>query len=383
MAEKTEAMAQHEIIGYTKTGVPFSRTENKDAKWFFEPTLLGLFIHFGISALHGDCDISWGMMDNPERRAKGNGYLTPREYWALAEKFDPKKWEPERWLTYAAECGLKYAVLTTRHHDGFALWPSDAGDFSTKNYMHGRDLVGEYVDACRKAGLRVGLYYSPPDWHFNQKYMSFMYGSRSERFPDRPNKDIDHNPIGDLPEMPREHYEKYASYVNAQVRELLTRYGKIDILWFDGSPKDISGMITIDEIRALQPSIVVNDRLWGVGDYSTEYECRMPTERPKDKYWEACECFHVGGGWSYVKNADKFRPLDYMMNHYETVRKFGGNYLINIAPDGDGAVPEGFYPALKEFTDKVKEVYGDILKKAPAGAYFFQPIDFLTYLCII
>lgn len=359
MVEKTEAMSQHEIIGYTQSGAAFERTNHPDAEWFFEPTKLGLFVHFGISAVHGDCDISWGMMDNPERKAKGNGWLTPHDYWDLANVFDPKKFDPERWLTAVREAGFSYAVLTTKHHDGYALWPSDAGDFSTKKYMHGRDLVGEYVKACRAAGLKVGLYYSPPDWYFNQKYMSFMYGSGSEKFPNRPNKGIYHEVIGDIPEMPEEHRAAYCEYVNAQVRELMTRYGKIDVLWFDGAPKDTTGFVTIDDIRALQPGIVVNDRLWGIGDYNTKYECRMPTERPEAKYWEACECWHVGGGWSYVKNADKFRTIDYMMDHYSVVRRFGGNYLPNIAPDGNGEVPEGFYAAAKEFGDKIREVYGD------------------------
>ncbi|MBR6051974.1 MAG: alpha-L-fucosidase [Clostridia bacterium] len=356
MSDLSEATSQHEIIGYTNSGVPFERTTNPDAQWFFDPTQLGLFIHFGISTVHGDCDISWGMMDNPERKAKGNGWLTPYDYWKQAEVFDPKKFEPERWLSAVKEAGFSYAVFTTRHHDGYAMWPSDAGDFSTKQYMHGRDLVGEYVTACRAVGLKVGLYYSPPDWHFNQKYMSFMVGSRSEKYPDRPNKDIYHNPIGDIPGMPADHYDSYTKYVNAQVTELLTRYGKIDILWFDGSMKDTSKIITIDEIRALQPSIVVNDRLWGVGDYNTKYECYLPSERPTAKYWEACECWHVGGGWSYVKNADKFRSLDYMTEHYSIVKKFGGNYLPNIAPDRDGAVPEGFYAACREFGEQIKEI---------------------------
>ena len=356
MSDFNEATSQHEIIGYTNGGAPFERTSDPGAEWFFSPTQLGLFIHFGISTVHGDCDISWGMMDNPERKAKGNGWLTPYDYWKQAEVFDPKKFDPERWLSAVKEAGFSYAVFTTRHHDGYAMWPSDAGDFSTKQYMHGRDLVGEYVRACRAVGLKVGLYYSPPDWRFNQKYMSFMIGSRSEKYPDRPNKDIYHHPIGDIPEMPDEHYAAYADYVNAQVRELLTRYGKVDLLWFDGAPKRTDKIITIEEIRELQPSIVVNDRLWGVGDYDTKYECRMPSERPSAKYWEACECWHVGGGWSYVKNADKFRPLDYMVDHYSIVKKFGGNYLPNIAPDRDGVVPEGFYEACREFGEKIREI---------------------------
>lgn len=354
MSRSNTAAGQHEIIGYTRSGMPFTRTTHPDAHWFFEPVQLGLFIHFGISTVGGDVDISWGMMDNPERKKKGNGFLTPRNYWTLAEKFNPEKYNPEEWLSAAKEAGFTYAVFTTRHHDGFAMWPSDASDFSTKNYMNGRDLVGEYVAACRKVGLRVGLYYSPPDWKINRKYMSFMTGSHSEQYPDRPYKDIDHNPIDELPQMPPEHFAKYANYVNAQVRELLTRYGKIDLLWFDGTIADVSKAITIDEIRALQPQIVVNDRLWGVGDYSSQYECGLPSEQPSVP-WETCHIWHVGGGWSYVINADKYRALEDTMHKYDVVKKFGGNLLLNIAPRADGSVPDAYYKSVKEFGDKLKE----------------------------
>ena len=358
MSEKQIVAQQHDIIGnvHADGDIVFERTTHPEAQWFYQPVNLGLFIHFGISAVHGDLDISWGMMDNPERRKKGNGILTPRQYWALAEEFDPKDYHPEEWLRAAKDAGFTYAILTTRHHDGFSLWPSEVSDFSTKNYMGGRDLVREYVDACNKVGLKVGFYYSPPDWRFDQKYRSFANASRSAKFPDRPHADIDHNPIeGDLPKMPVEHYDRYIAYVNAQVRELLTNYGRIDLLWFDGSVSDISKAIKIEEIRALQPHIVVNDRLWGfgIGDYNSQYECRLPTEDP-GMPWETCHIWHVGGGWSYVRNADKYRKLEITVNQYETCKKWGGNLLLNIAPDKNGTVPEAYYRAVKEFGDYVK-----------------------------
>jgi len=356
MSKNKTVAEQHDIIGNSSAhSSSFERTNHPGAKWYYSPVNLGLFIHYGISAVHGDLDISWGMMDEPIRRAKGNGIVTPREYWALAEKFKPDKYNPEEWLSAAKDVGFTYAVLTTKHHDGFSLWPTGVGDFSTKNYMGGRDLVGEYVSACRKLGLKVGLYYSPPDWRINQKYMSFMPGSHSEKYPERPYKDIGHNPIDSLPEMPKEHYDKYVEYVNAQVRELLTRYGEIDLLWFDGSMNDLTNVITIDEIRALQPQIVVNDRLWGwgIGDYCSQYECHLPSEDP-GMPWETCQIWHVGGGWSWVKNADKYRALDITMNQYETCKKWGGNLLLNIAPAADGSVPEAYYEAVKEFGDAVK-----------------------------
>ncbi len=359
MSKNNTVLEQHAIIGNTSAHtVEFSRTNHPGAKWFYEPVQLGLFIHFGISAVHGDLDISWGMMDNPVRRAKGNGIATPREYWALAEKFDPKNYDPEKWLTAAKEAGFTYAILTTRHHDGFALWPSNVGDFSTKNYMNGRDLVREYADACRKVGLKVGFYYSPPDWRFDQKYRSFAIDSCTEENPSNPHMDIDHKPIeGNLPEMPAEHFDRYIEYMNAQVRELLTNYGQVDLLWFDGSVKDVSRAISIEEIRALQPQIVVNDRLWGwgIGDYCSKFECRLPEEDPAMP-WETCQIWHVGGGWSWVKNADKYRDLETTRHQYEVCKKWGGNLLLNVAPDANGSLPEAYYKSVKEFGEAIKEI---------------------------
>lgn len=358
MSNNNTVSEQHAIIGNTsKSTTEIKRTTHPGAEWFFKPVNLGLFIHFGISAVHGDLDISWGMMDNPVRRAKGNSIVTPREYWALAEKFDPKDYDPLKWLTAAKDAGFTYAVFTTRHHDGFALWPSDAGDFSTKNYMNGRDLVREYADACRAAGLKVGFYYSPPDWRFDQNYRSFAQGSRTKENPERPHADIDHKPIdGELPEMPEEHFDRYIEYMNAQVRELLTNYGKVDLLWFDGSVKDVSRAISIDEIRALQPQIIVNDRLWGwgIGDYCSKFECGLPKEDP-GMPWETCQIWHVGGGWSWVKNADKYRDLETTLHQYEVCKKWGGNLLLNVAPDADGNLPEAYYKSVKEFGEAIKE----------------------------
>mgnify|MGYP002580898861 CR=1 FL=1 len=151
------AAEQHDIIGYKSSEKEFTRTDDAGAKWFFEKTNLGLFIHFGISAAGDDIDISWGMMDNPDRRAKGNGILTPREYWALAEKFDPKHFEPKKWLSAAKDAGFTYAVFTAKHHDGFANWPSKYTDYSVAAtpWKDGRgDVVREFCDACRKYGIQ-------------------------------------------------------------------------------------------------------------------------------------------------------------------------------------------------------------------------------------
>lgn len=355
MSKNENVSEQHAVIGNAVSERVFQRTTHSGADWFYHPVNLGLFIHYGISTVHGDLDISWGMMDNPVRRAKGNGIVTPREYWTLAEQFHPENYHPEDWLGAAKDAGFSYAVFTTRHHDGFSMWPSEVSDFSTKNYMNGRDLVGEYIEACRKVGLKVGLYYSPPDWRRDQKYRSFMLASRSEQYPDRPNKDIDHNEIGELPKIPMELEEQHIAYVNAQVRELLTNYGEIDLLWFDGTVSDPGKAISIEEIRALQPQILVNDRMWGwgVGDYCSQFECRLPDKDP-GMPWETCQIWHVGGGWSYVLNADKYRDIAITMHQYEVCEKWGGNLLLNIAPRADGSVPDAYYQSVKEFGDAIK-----------------------------
>jgi alpha-L-fucosidase len=135
-ANKTVA-EQHAIIGNVSgADISIERNTHPGAEWFFKPVQLGLFIHYGISTVHGDLDISWGMMENPVRRKKGNGIVTPREYWALAEKFNAERYDPMEWLSAAKSAGFTYAVLTTKHHDGYCLWPTDTTDFSTKTYMN-------------------------------------------------------------------------------------------------------------------------------------------------------------------------------------------------------------------------------------------------------
>ncbi|OGV72145.1 MAG: hypothetical protein A3K19_26535 [Lentisphaerae bacterium RIFOXYB12_FULL_65_16] len=233
------AKDQHALIGVkATTKETFQRTSHPDAQWFGDAGL-GLFIHWGISSVHGGVDLSRGMMaDKPwDPNAKpGVSLATPEEYFALAKSFTPDKYDPDKWLSAAREAGFRYAVMTTKHHDGFAMWPSEVGKFGVKQYLPGVDLVKGFIDACRKNDLKVGLYYSPPDWHFNRNYMSFHYGSGDQkRFPGRKHFGLKHEVIDAIPSKPVGFDDAHRAYVRAQVQELLTRYGKIDVIWFDGS----------------------------------------------------------------------------------------------------------------------------------------------------
>ncbi len=334
------AQEQHAFLGIKEEKANYQRTTHPDAQWFGSAGL-GLFVHWGISTVNGDVDISWGMIANLNW---GNGHIiTPAEYWKLAERFNPENYDADRWIAAAAKAGFRYAVLTTRHHDGFAMWPSEHGEFSTRNYMGGRDLVRPFVDACRKHGLKVGLYYSPPDWYWNRNCMSFNYPNPEfySEEPKGPDFDINHQPA-DIPRKTEEWKEAYRSYVRSQIIELLTRYAPVDLLWFDGGP----AAMTIEEIRSYNPGIVVNPRMTGYGDFTTP-ECRMP-DGPIEGWWELCEAMNHNG-WGYVRDGgEDYQPLENILGRLKQVRQWGGNYLINAAPRADGTMPDAFYERMSE-----------------------------------
>jgi alpha-L-fucosidase len=304
------------------------------ADWF-ERASVGLFVHWGISSVHGEVDLSWGMVED---KPWGDGRsIDPEEYWALADEFDPDAYDPDRWLRAAREAGMEYAVLTARHHDGFALWPSEFGEFSTKQHLDRRDLVGEYVDACRRQGLKVGLYYSGPDWyHPDFPVNPGSYGGPEMSAPES----VDGNDVAD--------FETYFGYVKGQVGELATRYGDLDLFWFDGSPTfgpvDRGPAELYDLLRSENPGIVVNDR--GdehLGDYYTP-EVELP-ERPMDGPWELCQTW--AGQWGYAAD-ESFPDLDWTLERLATTVGRGGNLLLNVGPRPDGDLSEAAYERLAE-----------------------------------
>jgi alpha-L-fucosidase len=325
-------------------------TDHPDAQWFPKAGL-GLFIHWGIASVHGQIDLSWGMM-----HGMGNGTkITPEEYFRLAERFRPDRWDPDSMLAAAKKAGFRYAVLTTKHHEGFALWPSEHGEFNTRKYAGGRDLVRPFVDACRKHGLKVGFYYSPGDWHYAREYMSFNYRSahcwqntglacRSEvadfntRF----------EPVT-LAQRTPEFDRRFREYKRGQIRELLTRYGKVDVLWFDMA--DV--VMTPEEIRSMQPGIIINNRMGeGTGDFLTP-EGKFPTERPGG-WWELCTIWN-SPNWGYVaKNEERYLPAGQFLSTLVKTRAWDGNLLINVGPRADGSLPKPYWEGAEEIASWMK-----------------------------
>lgn len=367
--QKTEVQGQHAIIGVASNtpAKTFTRTTHPDAQWFAEANL-GLFIHWGISSVQGTGDLSWSMMarEQGHRKKAGEAYgvaavqktMSPRKYWEQAKRFSPDQYEPEKWLQAAKDAGCTYAVFTTKHHDGFAMWPSEHGDFSTKNYLDGRDLVQAYVEACRKVGLKVGFYYSPPDWYFNQDRMSFGYGDA------KPALDIDHKPVELKKKAVGEDQfldDQFRVYIRGQVQELLSGYGPVDLLWFDGSAMDA---ISIDEIRALQPHILINPRGHGVGDFATS-ECGFPKAK-HDGWWEYCHIFN-DGAWGYLKH-EIYKPAGWAVSEIVKTRCWEGNFLLSVGPDADGNLPEVFFNRMKEIGAWLKR-YGQTIGDVASGPW--------------
>lgn len=344
------AKQQHQMIGVNDdSGKKLYRyNEHPDAQWFKNDANLGLFIHYGISTVNSCVDLSWGMIANkPWENKIGCEYrITPNKYWALAEEFNPVHFEEEinKLLERVKKLGFTYAVFTTKHHDGFALWGSKFGDFNIGKYHKGLDLVKIFTDACRKHDLNVGLYYSPPDWRWFKDYHTFSFGSDGSS--EKPHYDADHNPV-ELKKPDKKTMDGYYEYARGQVQELLTNYGKIDVLWFDGTCNEPNRVITLEEIRKLQPSIVVNDRMHCDGDFTTS-EVGMPEEKPENT-WEHCDILTDSPWWAYMHQVRKYHSGEWMFNRYLKCKEWGGNFLINIGPKADGSIPKEAYECLDDF----------------------------------
>lgn len=389
--DRDAVRAEHGMIHVAEKAAGSDPSRHPDAQWYPDAGL-GLFIHWGLSSVR-DLDASWPMITGwglssitlesaqmarviRERQYNINDtrpVLTPNEYWSMAKEFNPQNYDPDKWIRAAKEAGFTYAVLTTKHHEGFAMWPSRYGSFSTKNYMGGKDLVKPFIDACRKYGIKVGLYFSPPDWYFERDYKSFRRPSPNN--PGFPELDADLNPRTSKPdgEKLKQHKAEYAALIRGQILELLTGYGTIDLLWFDGrAPIDNpSGVVTQEEIRKLQPGIVINPRMHGTGDFKT-FERTPPAKDPGDIWAEFCNPWTAS--WAN-SNTIPFRSDAFILGQFVTMRSWGVNYLPSVGPRADGSMPDAVYQHMKVVADWMK-ANGRSVQKAkqlPAGEWASVP----------
>ncbi|MGH7895366.1 MAG: alpha-L-fucosidase [Candidatus Binatia bacterium] len=290
---------------------------------WFARARFGLFVHWGAYSQHG-WEPSWPLVGGIPAFPHCQD-VPVATYYRDALRFAPKPGAPREWMRLAQRCGMSYAVLTTKHHDGFTLFACDHSDFGVAQAAVGRDVVAEFVQAARAEGLRVGLYFSLADWH-HPDYPAFADGMRPYPFLAYPR-----------PEPAR--WARFLEDMRAQLTHLLTAYGTIDLLWFDGgwerSADEWQARDLEAHLRSLQPGIVINDRLPGAGDYDTPEQCLPGT--PPARAWETC--MTMNHSWGNVAADREWKSTRHLVGVLTEVASGGGNLLLNVSPDGEGRIP--------------------------------------------
>lgn len=333
---------------------------NKRIEWY-KKARFGMFIHWGLYAIPARGE--W---------VRSVEQMGEKEYLAFFDEFNPVDYNPREWAKAAKEAGMKYAVLTAKHHDGFCLFDSELTDFKATNTKAGRDLVREYLEAFRAEGLKTGLYYSLLDWHH----------------PDYPHYGDSKHPMrNSQAEAAREadrDFDRYLEYMHGQVRELCTKYGKIDVMWFDFAYDNMVGekwkaTELVNMIRSYQPDVIIDNRLevsgTGFGslatgcpsDYSGDFvspEQIIPPNGLKDAngldlMWEAC--ITMNNNWGYCARDKKFKDSAMLIRKLVECVSKNGNLLLNVGPDARGVIP-------KESLEILSQI-GNWMKKNGASIY--------------
>jgi alpha-L-fucosidase len=298
---------------------------NANLDWFLHDRF-GLFIH-------------WGLYSLPARHewVRNREKISDPDYQKYFDHFEPDLYDPRIWAQEAANAGMQYAIITTKHHEGFCLWDSALTDYKAPKTPAGRDLLEPWVNAFREQGLKTGFYHSLIDWHHPEFTIDGLHPMRD---------DVDFREGQKNRDM-----SKYAEYLHGQTRELLTRFGKIDVIWFDYSyphldwgwskgkgRADWQSESLLKMVRELQPGIIVNDRLdLGTGDVKTpeQYQPRGWMEADgKRVVWEACQT--LNGSWGYDRDNMDWKSVDMLVKMLVDSVSKGGNLLLNVGPTARG-----------------------------------------------
>ncbi|NBP51825.1 MAG: alpha-L-fucosidase, partial [Actinobacteria bacterium] len=330
-------------------------------KWWREARF-GMFIHFGLYSTPAG---TWegkpvgGVGEWLLQNAKIDPIVYER---TLLPKFNPTRFDAREWVRIAKDAGMGYVVVTTKHHDGFALWNSASSDYDVMATPFRRDIMRELADAARAEGLRMCWYHSIMDWHH----------------PDyRPRREWDPRP-GDGDSFPR-----YVEAMFAQLRELLTEYGDVGILWFDGEWEGTWnhdwGKRTDDFVRSLQPGIIVNNRVdsgragmegftadeHARGDYGTPEQTIPPNGMP-GKDWETC--MTMNDTWGYKASDGNWKSAQSMIRMLCDIASKGGNFLLNVGPRGDGTIPPESVERLRRIGEWMR-LNGDAIRGTAASPF--------------
>jgi len=313
---------------------------------WFRRARFGLFIH-------------WGLYSIPARGewVRSIEKMPQEDYAQFFREFKAEEYKPKEWAALAKKAGMKYAVFTAKHHDGFCLWDSKLTDYKSTNTPVGRDLVSEYLEAFRAEGIRAGLYYSIVDWHHH----------------DYPHFGDWHHPMRENTAYGNEKrdFNRYLDFMHGQVRELLTNYGHLDIMWFDFSYGDMAGekwkaQELIDMVRNLQPHLIIDNRLEGSSaksgtiltdnpsDFAGDFACPeqmippagVVNESGDSVPWEAC--LTLNNNWGYCAADDHWKTADMVIKMLVECVSKNGNLLLNVGPDAKGRIPRDSIKILED-----------------------------------
>lgn len=363
--EIKEEVVQHGVHNYSAVDSYVKPTDPavlEKLEWF-QDQKLALMIHWGIYCQLGIV-ASWALSDKDADWSRhqvnwtDDGEKFKEQYYALNKSFNPIRFQPEEWAQTAKDCGFKYLILTTKHHDGFCLWDTRYSDYKVTapdcpyHVSEHADLVKSMFDAFREKGLGIGAYFSKADWH------TPYY--RTPELPD-PNPS-DRGPMYS-PAAEPERWENFVQYTKNQVLELCEGYGPIDILWFDAgwvcasNGQDIRLGEIVDEARKIQPGILSVDRTVGgpYENYVTPEMC-VP-EEPLGVPWESC--LTLGADFTY-EYADRYKSPRELVNTLVGIVAKGGNLALNVSPQPDGRIPVDAMDSLRGLGEWLK-VYGEAI----------------------
>jgi len=343
--EKTFAMKKPAFIFlFAFCIMHFSFSQDTERMQWFKDAKLGIFIHWGIYAVNG-IDESWSFY---------NEYLPHEEYMKQLDGFTASDYNAEGWAKLISESGARYAVMTSKHHDGVALWDTRAGDLSVvKKTPAGRDLVGPYCQALRAEDIKVGLYYSLLDWS-HPDYPNFT--KTQKRYTEDSLR-----------------WARFMGFNLGQINEITTKFNP-DLVWFDGDWEQSAESWHAVEIRKMllknNPEVIINSRLQGYGDYATP-EQGIPVVKPKDEYWELC--MTMNDSWGFQGNDKNYKSSNLIIRIFADVIGMGGNLLLDIGPKADGTIPEEQVNILKElgrWTSKHSEAIYSTNAGIPKDCYY-------------
>jgi alpha-L-fucosidase len=362
-------IAELSISGAQGAAPPQGAQATEDARtaWYREAKF-GMFIHWGPYSL-ASVEASWPIM-----RPEAQWNITEAEYVSLYKKFNPTQYDPAAWVELAKQAGQRYMVITTKHHDGFCMFDSKLTDYKITNTPYGKDVIAMLAKAAHDAGMPLGFYYSPPDMHHPG------YRDTTQLV-----KDSWH---GD-PRRPE--WASYLDYMAGQLRELLTNYGPVALIWFDGLDREekYQGQRLINLIHELQPASLVNNRIGVDADFVTpeqEIPDRIPTRLkasnlpppaqpeapptvppPEDfELWETC--MTINDTWAYNKNDQHYKSVKVLIQDLANVASKGGNFLLDVGPTPEGTIQPEFVERLQAMGQWMK-VNGDSIYGTTYGPW--------------